>query len=254
MNSTNIYIYKQTQVAILIQPGIPSSASNLRYKAVYAKNLILHKGVDNILQIWFKNTDQKKVDITGLAFTFRLISKNTEELLLETRLTNININKGYTEVFVTEQQLASIPAQHAYYSIELDNGTLSLPAFVDEQGGGRGVCDVVDSVYPKHIVSKNIKPLQVMQQPTLEYIQLTEEYQTSVQSLHTFQIDIIDYDGIMQFQGAVDDANVWYDINAAIPLSGTGSGMYNIAGFHPKIRIKFTSAVNTGIVEKVIVR
>jgi len=248
MNYTNIYIYNQTRTVVLINPGTPSSAYSLREETVYAKNLILHKGVDNVLQFWFKNVDQKKYDITGLTFTLRILSQDTEELLFETRLTQVNMSKGYAEAVITEEQSIDIATQYAYYSIERDDGTTSLPAFVDEQGGGRGVIQIVDSVYPKHKASDKLSLLQ-----NLGGMQYSEEYVTSSQPLHTFQITVDQlFNGTVLFQGAVDQTGSWYDIGMPVSIVGPGTGIYNIEGYHPYLRIKFI--ITAGNVDKILVR
>jgi hypothetical protein len=228
MYSSSIYLYKQTQDVTLLTPGTTNS---LRYQTVYSKNLKLHKGVDNVLQFHFKNQDQVKRDLTGLTFTFRLISQTTEDLLLEQPLTIIDILKGYAEVNVAKEELDKIAAQHAYYSIEQDNGTLTAPVFVDEQAGGRGVCDIVESVYPKHKASANLALGQLY-----GGVQDSAEYLTDAVDLHTFQVSIDSFTGTMQIQGAVDNTGTWY----------------NIAGSHPKLRAHF--AVTAGTVKKVLIR
>ena len=50
---------------------------------MYAKNLTLNKGVDNVLQFQFLNQEQKAVNLTGKEVTFRLISYNGQEVLLQ---------------------------------------------------------------------------------------------------------------------------------------------------------------------------
>lgn len=244
MYSTIIYLYKQTHDVTVLTPGTTNS---LRYKTVYSKNLKLHKGVDNVLQFHFKNQDQVKRNLTGLSFTFRLISQTGEDLLIEQTIDIIDALKGYAEVTIAKDQLDKVATQRAQYSIEQDNGTLKEAVFVDEQAGGRGVCEVVESAYPKHKESTDLAMLQKSGTS-----QNSAEYLTEANEMHTFQVSVKDFDGTMKIQGAVDNTGTWYDIDNAVPLLGTGIGMYNIIGYHYKLRLAFT--IISGTVEKVLVR
>ena len=81
MYSTSVFIYVQRQVVVLLSGNSPR-----KYMPQYAKSLTLHKGVDNRLQFQFLNQEQKPVDITGKEITFRIISYDGSEQLLNKAL------------------------------------------------------------------------------------------------------------------------------------------------------------------------
>ena len=60
MYSTQVFVYTQRQIVVLLSGYSPRS-----YMPQYAKPLTLHKGVDNQIQFQFLNQQQKPVDITG---------------------------------------------------------------------------------------------------------------------------------------------------------------------------------------------
>ena len=82
MYSTNVYKFKPRQVVVLY-----SGNSTRRYQIVYAKNLTLNKGVDNIIQFQFLNQEQKFIDISSFDITFRLINYTGKEILFRKALT-----------------------------------------------------------------------------------------------------------------------------------------------------------------------
>ena len=61
MYSTSVSYYIPRQTVVLYSGSSPRS-----YQTVYAKNLKIHKGIDNTLQFQFINQDQKPVDLPGV--------------------------------------------------------------------------------------------------------------------------------------------------------------------------------------------
>ena len=82
---TQMYLYNQRQYVVLL-----SSAGNIatrRYSTVYAKQLMLNRGVDNVIEFAFINQDQKPINLSGKYLYFRIINNNGTELLLTKQLT-----------------------------------------------------------------------------------------------------------------------------------------------------------------------
>lgn len=62
MYITTAYLYQQIQPVLLID--ISGAFFDARWDPVYAKNLTLNLGVDNVILFQFQNQDQKPVNIT----------------------------------------------------------------------------------------------------------------------------------------------------------------------------------------------
>jgi hypothetical protein len=73
MYSTQAYIYQQITRVLLMDTGAGETFI-YRYDPVYAKQLTINKGVDNVLLFEFINQQEKPVNITGSTFLFRVIS------------------------------------------------------------------------------------------------------------------------------------------------------------------------------------
>ena len=70
MYSTQAYIYQQITRVLLIDTG-SGETFTYRYNPVYAKQLTINKGVDNVLLFEFINQQEKPVNINGSNFLFR---------------------------------------------------------------------------------------------------------------------------------------------------------------------------------------
>ena len=92
MYITTAYLYQQIQKVLLID--ISGNYFDARWKPVYAKNLKLNLGVDNVILFQFQNQDQKPVNIDGSTFTFRIISQNGQDLLYAKELVSLNNTSG----------------------------------------------------------------------------------------------------------------------------------------------------------------
>ena len=117
-----MYIYNQRQTVVLLEPG--AAIATRRYETVYAKELTISKGVDNILEFAMINQDQKPVDITGKEITARIISYNGTETLLQKTLIPIFAITGITSLQLTVADIAAIDAQKAYYTLEIPGGNM----------------------------------------------------------------------------------------------------------------------------------
>ena len=117
MYSTSVYYFIPRQTVVLNVGSSPR-----RYNTVYAKNLKLHKGVDNRLQFQFLNQEQKPVDVTGKEITVRIISEDTSATLIKAALVPVLALNGIMELQLMAAELEDIHAQRASYSIEIPVG------------------------------------------------------------------------------------------------------------------------------------
>ena len=243
MYSTEIYQYIPRQLVV-----IDIGSSPRRYENVYAKTLKLHKGSDSRLQFQFLNQEQKPVDITGKEITFRLISYDNSKILLQKSLVNTLSLTGIAELRVTSDNLDDINAQKCYYSLELpDDLGLNVPGLVDKNGTGRGVIDVVNSVFPSHISAQQLTILYDTNSggPTGTYYSsvLTTQYNPKI----TMQVAYDGFVGNATVQGSTNGTSDWYDIemfeydDPTAPVTDTYG--YSIVGYHPYVHVKFDSTV-----------
>jgi hypothetical protein len=226
---------------------------------VYAKPLTLHKGVDNQLQFQFLNQEQKPVDITGKSITCRILNYEGNQILLQKALTLQLPATGICALILNAADLENIEAQKCYYTLEIPVNDFDFPVFVDQNAGARGVLNIVNSVLPNFVPSYEITIPTGQQFPnTSNSGSNTLTYYSSVLSTNdnpilTIQTEYIEYYGNTVIQGSsLVDAD-WYDIVTTDEVANnTQTVGYVIQGFHPYIRMSFTS--NSGAVANILTR
>ena len=250
MYSTTAYLYQQIQQVILIDTSGIGSTFDRRWQPVYAKDLKLNLGVDNVILFQFLNQDQKPVNITGATFTFRMISQNGENLLYAKELGTLNAPTGRAKVTVTAEETTYFQAQPASWSLEITSGVLNQAVFTDDYAGARGNIDIVDSVFPAFVASQE---LTIPSQAPDSSIYYTSTITTNGTRITTFQIDPVDFTGTLQVQGSSDaTANTveWYDVDFEdLKTGNTVSEInfihaierlgINVEGYHPYLRLSF---------------
>ena len=250
MYSTTAYLYQQIQPVLMIDISGVGAVFDRRWQPVYAKNLKLNLGVDNVILFQFQNQDQKPVNITGSTFTFRLISQNGDNLLYAKELVSLNAATGRAKVTIPAADTLSFQAQPASWSLEVSSGNLDQAVFTDDYSGARGDIDLVDSVFPAFVASQE---LTIPAQGGTGNVVYSSTLTTNGGRLTTFQIDNNNFSGNLQVQGASDATSYtvqWYDVDfEQLSTGNTVSNItfanntsrfgINVEGFHPYIRLVF---------------
>ena len=255
MYSTQVFVYTQRQIVILLTGFSPRS-----YMPQYAKPLTLNKGVDNQIQFQFLNQEQKPVDITGKSITCRLINYEGNEVLLQKALTLQLPATGIAALFLNSADLASIDAQKCYYSLEIPVGEFDYPVFVDSNAGARGDMNIVNSVLPSFIPSMpiSIPTGQVFPNTNPDSNSDTDlTYYTSVVDTNdspilTLQAQFTDYYGNIVIEGSTNVDSDWYPILSNTYTAETDTKGYVVQGYHPYVRMQFES--NNGAVTNILSR
>ena len=237
MFTTQVYLYKQKHQVVL--RDTTQALTSMRYNPVYAKNLKLHKGTDNVLVFTFVNQDQKPVNNSTATFTFRLINREGSDLILAKTMAAIDATKGTASVTVTEQELDAVDIQKAHYTIErsLSTSDLNDAVFVDDNLGGRGVVDIVDSIMPTHTESVTVTIPDFFDGAGVTTHYSSEWHGTN--DVQTLQYKPSEFTGNIQVEGATADDDLWYNLGTEISLSATSStGYITISGYHPYLRLR----------------
>lgn len=243
---TQIYLYNPRQYVVLLEIGANATR---RYQKVYAKDLILNRGVDNLIEFAFINQEQKPVDITGKEITCRLINYNGKELMLQKALEPILPLTGISGLRVSAAELQHMDQQLCYYSLEIPVGSFDYPVFVDAQSGARGVVRIVNSVLPAFVDSHNITiPAHPRPSTGDSKTYYSSVYYTNQDNFFTFQTAHDRFSGTTQIQGSTtDDFAYWYNIGSSETYTDySGTRMHNVDGFHPYLRMQI---VNNGTPE-----
>lgn len=275
MYSTAVYLYQQRTRVLLMDTG-SGDTFTYRWNPVYAKKLTINKGVDNVILFEFINQDQKPVNITGSTFVFRAISQNGGKLLLEAPVVVLNAATGRAKVTLTAEQLLTVQAQPASYSLARTQfGGLTEAVFVDAQAGARAPVDIVDSVLPEFVPSSEltIPTVEVTNQVSYDgagysnypggnpywsgnptgaggaYNSLwnTEYFSSFIEPrgpVTTIQMDLIGYTGTIKAQAAENYQSIWYNVTESTTyLNETRTIHMNIIGWYPLLKLCFNNSI-----------
>jgi len=227
---------------------------------VYAKPLTLNRGVDNQIQFQFLNQEQKPVDITDKQITCRIINYEGNVILLQKSLTLQLPATGIAALEVSAADLVPIDPQKCYYSLEIPVGNFDYPVFVDQNAGARGDMYIVNSILPSFVPSievtiptgqgfPNNNPNQNSSSNLTYYSSVIESSDTPIL---TFQVKLLEYYGNVDIQGSTIVDGDWYPITSNTYDDTTDTIGYTITGFHPFVRIGFTS--NAGAITNILSR
>ena len=261
MYSTPVYLYQQLHRVLIIDSSGTGAVFQRRWNPVYAKNLTLNKGVDNVLLFEFVNQDQKPVNITGSEFRFRILNTNGDDLELEKAMTIISPVVGRVKVTITGEESLVLPGDPCSYSIERISGNLNEAVFVDDQCGGRGNINIVDSVFPQFNPSQNLTMPTIYGPQEYSYYlnnqslpdwalprnfpysgvdieRYTSHVDTNGQSLTTFRLSMLHFTGQIKAQAADDYQSPWHDVGPSYSYTNQNEPvLINVVGYHPLLRL-----------------
>jgi len=240
MYSTTVYLYQQKQQVLL--PDTSGAYFQRRWQPVYAKKLKVNRGVDNVILFEFINQDQKPVNITGSTITYRMMSTDGDELLIQKDLEHLSSAFGRAKVTLTCAELDIIEEQTATYSLERASGNLYEAVYTDDYSGGRGQVEIVDSVYPDFVESKIMLLPQPLDQPAQSNGNRnhTSAIYTAENTLTTLQLDFDNFSGNVKVQASENQIGPdWYDVGSQVEYTNQKARTYiNVNGRHNWLRLE----------------
>jgi hypothetical protein len=244
-----------------------------RYRRVYNRNLKIHRGVDNRVDLQVRNSDQKAQDITGSYLVFNLVNRESKELILQKDCVIQTASSGKSYVILSNAELADIEPGFYQYSIHTETRTVigdthtitaKNPLYIDSQYGAFSPLEIYGDIAGEpvdSVVIKEFKNYQPYDPNTRLYvisgiIDAQPQYGTP-QSLHTFQIKTTNYQGDIIIQGSQSEGGNpehWVDLET-IATSQDPILYQNITGKYNWFRIKHIPALlNTGTVDSILYR
>ena len=116
------------------------------YKPVYAHQMKLTKGIDNILQFRFLNADQKPVDVSGE--TVKFVAYDEQRIKVLDIVATALSTTGLVKVDVSKDDLSDLPQQYLKYVLFLDDGSTQTLSFSDSHLSNNGIIYLDSSVFP----------------------------------------------------------------------------------------------------------
>ena len=255
MQFNSVYLYSN-KLDVFTNPL--DSWTTERYRRVYNRNLKLFRSVDNRIDIQVRNSDQKVSNITGSTLVFNLVTRDTQDLVLQKDFTAMDLATGKVTIILTENEMLDIDAGFYSYSIvkevreTIDSTdykvTSRIPMYMDSQYDAVGTIEVLDDVIgtaePSLVVNNfnYTNPFTVGDENPSFFISSiidTKPLISAGNSLHTFQFYSSNYRGSVTIQGSLDDQGAtpsrWTDITT---VDLTTERYKNVSGKWNWFRIK----------------
>lgn len=247
---TTHYLYDNI-IDVIILDSVSTPNRNF---IVYARDLKIYKGVDNVLKFQFKNTDQKIVDVEGKTIVFRLIDTKTRTLVLTKTLTQLGIDTSTiadneNKLILEVSDLHDIQSGGYTYSLVIQDDL--QPAYVDDSYNAVGVINIYDGMLPEHVPTRNIS---IVNNATSS-VQVSSTIVAN-EGIHTAQFNFNNFTGNIKVFGTLDgisgNATTWAEIDELAYASQTDTDYHTWFGIFSFV--KFEIVPTSGTVTKILYR
>jgi hypothetical protein len=229
-----------------------------RYRKVYQRNLKVYRGVDNRVEFRVKTSDQKSVNIANRTIVFRLISRDSQELVIKKDCVTIDADIGRAFLNLAESEILDIEPGMYQYALSYETRsqqtgyytvTEARPIYVDSQYGVNGTIEIFGSIDGEPQPSQTIEEFNYLR----EFERDPEKYfvsgsidadaaRVTPQSLHTFQLYFTNFSGRVILQGSLDISAApenWVDIETRDYVATTQEYL-NVTGKYRWFRFRVT--------------
>jgi hypothetical protein len=271
MQAISVYLYPNK---LDVFTNLPSAWSTERYRKVYNRNIKIFRGVDNRVDLQVRNPDEKKQDITGSTLVFHLVSRETQELLIQKDCTISSVVNGQAYVILTEEEVNLLEPGFYQYAVTkelrtpIDSTTHTVtsrtPLYIDSQYGTIAIIEIGNGIKGQPVDSVRVAAFSKHQSfgetfstYFVSSIIDAAPVTTTPQSLHTFQLNMTSYIGDMIIQGSISDGGnpqVWVDVDS-FTVNNDDILYKNVTGKYNWFRVKHIPGLsNTGTVDSILYR
>lgn len=167
MQKISSYLYPN-RIEVIANVALPESTCPVEWKIVYQKPIKIYKGVDNVIELEVKNSDQKRIDLFGKTIKFVLMDQTNREI----DTYNVTVVddgstacvKGVARITLPESALAALDTQYlkfSSYMVNTDNTKTLL--YGDSKYGAQGFIELLDGVVPS---TREVRTYEDFQQET----------------------------------------------------------------------------------------
>jgi hypothetical protein len=227
-----------------------------RNPIVYAKNIRIYQGVNNTLQVLFRNADQKPVSVSQQNPSFVVLRDTDASIYIKKPITVTDPARGVGSVTITDAEILDLePGFYGYSITVLDQLGSESATYVDDNYGARGVLEVVAGAYPVFAESQ-IATIQENLDVTNSVDARPSQNQNS--ALHTLSMYFQNFTGTVTVQGTQDlvpstDPTANYaDILTQSYLNQSAPDYVNFQGVFQAIRLQVNT--ESGEFEKALYR
>lgn len=239
--------------------------NNRIIQVMYQRNLKVQKGIKNKIQLQFKNSDQKLLNVSTSTFVFVLYDTINQRNLIEKNVTILDTGstattyttKGLGEVVFTESDLEACDSTMYAIGIKyLGTDGSFYPTYANTYYDVAGTLEVRHDLYPTLLPSQEVKHFQVYYNADIG--KQWYEYYTgnlyaypafkSNEALHTMAIYMTNYKGTVIIEGTLENDPTSFGnyatISTTVYTGFTGIDYKNFNGIFSNVRARYIPEKN----------
>ena len=259
MQNLPIYLYPNTIDVIL---DMYASTKGIN-QVMYQRDLKIQKGIKNLIQVQFKNSDQKKVTISNTqTFVFSMFDAINQRLIIEKSLqvldtgtTSTVTTRGLALLTIDESDTLDLDRTSYKYSVKMlgTDGSYT-PTYSNTYYNVSGTLHLQNDVMPVLKDSTSVVNFEsVWNDSTQLYEYSTGNLYASPEfngnnALHTLAIYMSRFKGTVYVEGTLDNnpgANNNYSVLSTLQYNiFTGIDYANFNGVYSYVRLRYVPARN----------
>lgn len=249
MQNLPVYLY-QNNIDVILDLDLTTRGVN---QVMYQRDLKIQKGLKNQVRIQFKNSDQKRINISSSAtYVFSMFDAVNQRQIVEKPLEILDVGttstRGTALLTLTESETIDLNKSSYQFIIKhLDQDGSYVPTYANTYYGIAGTLHVLTDSYPTL-------------QPTTEVVELQESYNAETtlyeyksravyanpeyngnQALHTVAFYMTGFRGTVHIQGSLnnqaDYLNKYATLDSRVYTGFTGVDYVNFNGVYSYIQI-----------------
>lgn len=249
-----VYLYQNALDVILDVDPTVIGVNNVMYQ----RDLTIQKGLKNSIRIQFKNSDQKKINISNTdTFVFSMFDAIDRRLLIEKQLTVLDegtlATRGIAQLTLTESDTVDLERTSYTYSVKkLESDNSYVPVYSNTYYGINGTLHLLDDVFPVLQPSKEVSSfLESYNSSTDLYefksraIYADPQYQSN-SALHTAAVYLTGFKGTLYIMGTLnnnpDDLGYYATITTKTYNNYTGVDCINFNGVYSYVNFMYVPA------------
>jgi hypothetical protein len=256
MQNLPIYLYPNTLDVIL---DMYASTKGIN-QVMYQRDLKVQKGIKNLIQVQFKNSDQKRVTISNTqTFVFSMFDAINRRLIIEKSLevldTGTVTTRGLALLTIDESDTLDLDRTSYKYSVKmLDTDGSYTPTYSNTYYNVSGTLHLQNDVMPALKDSTSVVNFEsVWNDSTQLYEYSTGNMYASPEfngnnALHTLAIYMSRFKGTVYIEGTLDNnpgANNNYSVLTTLEYNGfSGINYTNFNGVYSYVRLRYVPAKN----------
>ena len=225
---------------------------------MYQRDLKVQKGLKNSIRIQFKNSDQKRINIsTTETYVFSMFDANSQRLMVEKSLTVLDegttATRGLALLTLTEGETIDLDKSSYTYSIrKLENDNSYSPAYSNTYYGINGTLHLLNDINPVLQPSKDISNFLISYNSETDLYEFKSRaiyadpaYQNNT-ALHTAAIYMTGFKGTLHIMGTLnnnpDDLGYYATLATRTYNGVTGIDYINFNGVYSYLNFMYVPA------------